>query len=178
MLLASATTLALVLAAAGCRSSEVFDGPDPLGGPPSLSPDVITLEAVIAAEASLIRAYQTAIGGASRAAAQRAELTTLLTQHQQHQAQLYARLVIPAGYAGRLGGRSGLGGRGASGGTASPQARGVPGSRPTGPAQLRAAERESAANLVRQLATAEPSLAQLFASIAACHATHVAALGG
>jgi hypothetical protein len=159
MLLASAATLPLVLAAAGCRSAEVFDGPDPLGGPPPLSPDVITLEAVIAAEASLIRAYQTAIGGASRAAAQRRDLTTLLTQHQQHQAQLYARLVIPPGYTGRLGGQGGLG----------------PGAGGDGLVHL---ERESAASLVRQLATAEPSLAQLFASIAACHATHVAALGG
>jgi hypothetical protein len=160
MLLASATILPLVLAAAGCRSSEVFDGPDPLGGPPPLSPGVITLEAVIAAEAGLIQAYQTAIGGESQAAAQRRDLTTLLTQHQQHQAQLYARLVIPPGYTGRVGGRGGPGGRAG---------------RKGGLAQL---ERESAASLVRQLATAEPSLAQLFASIAACHATHVAALGG
>jgi hypothetical protein len=165
MLLASATTLPLVLAAAGCRSSEVFDGPDPLGGPPPLSPGVITLEAVIAAEASLIQAYQTAIGRDARPAAQRGDLTTLLTQHQQHQAQLYARLVIPPGYKGRLGVRSALGEGG--GGPALAQGAGL--------AQL---ERESAAGLVRQLATAEPSLAQLFASIAACHATHVAALGG
>jgi hypothetical protein len=43
---------------------------------------------------------------------------------------------------------------------------------------LRAAERGSAADLVRQLGAAQPALAQLFASIAACHATHVAALGG
>jgi hypothetical protein len=163
MLLASATILPLVLAAAGCRSSEVFDGPDPLGGPPPLSPDVITLETVIAAEAGLIRAYQTAIGGGSHAAAQGRDLTALLTQHQQHQAQLYARLVIPPGYTGRAVGRGELGGR--SGGLA----RG---------GRLAQLERESAAGLVRQLATAEPSLAQLFASIAACHATHVAALGG
>ena len=45
-------------------------------------------------------------------------------------------------------------------------------------ARLRAAERASAADLVRRLATVEPALAQLFASIAASDATHAAALGG
>jgi len=155
MLIASATTLPLLLAATGCRSSEVFAGPDPLAGPPSLSPDVITLEAVIAAEGNLIQLYKTAINGVSRATA------SLLSQHEQHLAQLTARLVIPPGYRGRRG-----------------QAETAPGGRPAGLAQLRAAERESAADLVRQLGSAQPALAQLFASIAASHATHVAALGG
>ena len=45
-------------------------------------------------------------------------------------------------------------------------------------AQLRAAERASAADLVQRLATAPPALAQLLASIAASDATHVTALGG
>jgi hypothetical protein len=45
-------------------------------------------------------------------------------------------------------------------------------------AQLRAAERASAADLVQRLATVPPALAQLFASIAASDATHVTALGG
>ena len=45
-------------------------------------------------------------------------------------------------------------------------------------ARLRAAERASAADLVRRLATAPPALAQLLASIAASDATHVTALGG
>jgi hypothetical protein len=155
MLIASATTLPLLLAATGCRSSELFAGPDPLAGPPSPSPDVITLKAVIAAEGNLIQLYKTAISGVSRATA------PLLSQHEQHLAQLTARLVIPPGYRGRTG-----------------QAGTVPGGRPAGLAQLRAAERESAADLVRQLGTAQPALAQLVASIAACHATHVAALGG
>jgi len=157
MLLASATTLPLLLAAAGCRSSEAFAGPDPLAGPPRPSPDVITLEAVIAAESNLIHLYKTAISGDSRATA------PLLTQHELHLAQLQARLT---------------GVRGVRGGGEPPGARRVPGGRPPGPAQLRAAERVSAADLVRQLAGVEPALAQLFASIAACHATHVAALGG
>ncbi len=35
MLLASATTLPLLLATAGCRSSDAFAGPDPLAGRPA-----------------------------------------------------------------------------------------------------------------------------------------------
>ena len=45
-------------------------------------------------------------------------------------------------------------------------------------ARLRAAEQASAADLVRRLATVQPALAQLLASIAASDATHPAALGG
>jgi len=169
VLLASATTLPLLLAATGCRSSEAFAGPDPLAGPPSPSPDVITLEAVIAAETNLIRLYKTAISGVSRATA------PLLSQHEQHLAQLSARLVWPSGTSSPpgQGGQGGLGGRGAPPGPGG--SRGVV---PPGLARLRSAERESATSLVRQLGAAEPALAQLFASIAACHATHVAALSG
>ena len=166
MLLASATTLPLLLAATGCRSSEAFAGPDPLAGPPSPAPDVITLEAVIAAETNLIQLYKRAISGVSRAT------TPLLSQHEQHLAQLSARLVLPSATSSAPG-QGGLGGRGAPPGSGG--SRGVV---PPGLPQLRAAERESAANLVRQLGAAEPALAQLFASIAACHATHVAALDG
>jgi hypothetical protein len=159
MLLASATTLPLLLAATGCRSSEVFAGPDPLAGPASPAPDVITLEAVIAAETNLIHLYKTAITGVSRATA------PLLSQHEQHLAQLSARLVLPSAT------------------SSARQQRPSPGVASAAPARvtaahLRAAERESAADLVRQLGAAQPALAQLFASIAASHATHVAALGG
>ena len=157
MLLASATTLPLVLAATGCRSSEAFAGPDPLAGPPSPSPDVITLEAVIAAETNLIHLYKTAISGVSRATA------PLLSQHEEHLAQLSARLVLPSA-------------------TSSPPVPQHPSpgaaTEAVTAARLRIAERQSAADLVRRLGGAEPALAQLFASIAACHATHVTALGG
>jgi hypothetical protein len=160
VLFASATTLPLLLAAAGCRSAAVFAGPDPLAGPPSPSPDVITLQAVIAAEANLIDLYHAAVGGDPRGT------DTLLTQHEQHLAQLKARLVLPS----------------ATSPAAAP-GRPPPGAAPVAPARvtvarLLGAERASAAGLVRQLAGVEPALAQLFASIAACHATHVAALGG
>jgi hypothetical protein len=165
MLLASATTLPLLLAAAGCRSSDAFAGPDPLAGRPSPAPDVITLQAVISAEESLIYLYRTAIYGDSGAARSH-DLKPLLAQHEQHLVQLRARLIQPSG-------------------TPSAPARPSPSASATSTApghvtvaRLRAAERASAAGLLRRLATAEPALAQLFASIAASDATHVAALGG
>jgi hypothetical protein len=162
MLLASATSLPLLLAAAGCRSSEVFAGPDPLAGRPRLSPDVITLQAVIAAEHDLINLYRAAIYGGSGSASR--DLQSLLAQHGQHLTRLQARLVLPpsASPAARA--------------PASPSASTAP-ARVT-VAQLRAAEHASATSLVQRLATVEPALAQLFASIAACDATHVTALGG
>jgi len=160
MLLASATSLPLLLAAAGCRSSEVFTGPDPLAGRPRLSPDVVTLQAVIAAEHDLINLYRAAIYGGSGSR----NLQSLLTQHEQHLTRLQARLVLPpsASPAARA--------------SASPSASTAP-ARVT-VARLRAAEHASATSLVQRLATVEPALAQLFASIAACDATHVTALGG
>ena len=94
MLAASAAALPALLATAGCRSSDAFAGPDPLAGRPALSPDVITLQAVIAAERDMIALYQAAVKGipASRARA----LEGLLAQHRQHLARLQARLVLPA----------------------------------------------------------------------------------
>lgn len=166
MLAASAAALPTLLATASCRSSDLFAGPDPLAGRPALSPDVITLQAVIAAEHEMITLYQAAMAAvaaspsAAVAASPRAAvLADLLAQHRQHLSQLQARLVVPSG-------------------APSPSA-GVP--RVTGPgrvtvARLRAAERASAADLVRRLVTVPPALAQLFASIAASDATHVTAL--
>jgi len=164
MLLASATSLPLLLAAAGCRSSEVFAGPDPLAGRPRLSPGVITLQAVIAAEHDLINLYRAAIYGGSGSQA----LKPLLTQHQQHLARLQARLVLPPSASSAA--------RASAGASAGPSASTAP-ARVT-VARLRAAEHASATALVQRLATVEPALAQLFASIAACDATHVTALGG
>ena len=164
MLVASAAALPLLLGAAGCRSSDVFSGPDPLAGRPPLGHDVLTLQAVIAAEENMIDLYRTAISeGSGTSAASRARtLRSLLAQHQQHLVQLKARLVVPPGSSPSPGGTA----------STSPRASTV------GMAQLRAAERASAADLVQRLATVPPALAQLFASIAASDATHVTALGG
>jgi len=181
-LLASAA-LPLLLAAAGCRSSDVFTGPDPLAGRPPLGHDVLTLQAVIAAEENLIGLYRTAIGADHVTASRSRTLGSLLGQHEQHLAQLKARLIIPPGATpspSPSAARSSA--RGSADASASGSAASSPAAspRPTrvSTARLRAAERASAASLVRQLATAPPALAQLFASIAASDATHVTVLGG
>lgn len=160
MLLASAAALPLLLGAAGCRSSDVFSGPDPLAGRPPLGHDVLTLQAVIAAEENMIDLYRLAISGDS-GTTQARMLRSLLTQHQQHLVQLKARLIVPPGAS-------------ASPSSSSPSPR----ASTVSITRLRAAERASAADLVRRLATAPPALAQLLASIAASDATHVTALGG
>ncbi len=158
MLAASAAALPALLATAGCRSSDVFAGPDPLAGRPPLSPDVITLQEVIAAERAMIALYQAAVDAGARPAR---GLAGLLAQHRQHLSRLQASLVLPPGSA-----------------SASPSPSVSPSSSRVTVAQLRAAERASAADLVRRLDSVPPALAQLFASIAASDATHVAALGG
>jgi hypothetical protein len=165
-LLASAAALPLLLATAGCRSSDMFTGPDPLAGRPGPAPDVVTLAAVIAAEDNLIGLYRTALAGDAAATGRGHDLRPLLAQHEQHLTRLRARLIQPPGTATAV---------------ASPrpsaQASAAAPARVT-IARLRAAERASAAGLVRRLATVEPALAQLFASIAASDATHVTVLGG
>jgi hypothetical protein len=162
VLLASAAALPLLLGTAGCRSSDVFTGPDPLAGRPPLGHDVLTLQAVIAAEEHMIDLYRLAISGDSGASRARM-LRSLLGQHQQHLVQLKARLIVPPGASASP-----------SPSSASPSPR----ASTVSVAGLRAAERASATDLVRRLATAPPALAQLLASIAASDATHVTALGG
>jgi hypothetical protein len=162
VLLASAAALPLLLGAAGCRSSDVFTGPDPLAGRPPLGHDVLTLQAVITAEENMIDLYQLAISGDSGTTRART-LRSLLAQHQQHLVQLKARLIVPPGASPSP-----------SPSSASPSPR----ASTVSITRLRAAERASAADLVRRLATAPPALAQLLASIAASDATHATALGG
>ena len=119
----------------------------------------------------MINLYRAAINGDSGTTAQSRTLGPLLAQHEQHLAQLRARLIEPAGTPATPS-QTTRPSVSAGGGSASP-----------GPvrvttARLRAAERASAAGLVQRLATVEPALAQLFASIAASDATHVTALAG
>jgi len=162
VLLASAAALPLLLGTAGCRSSDVFTGPDPLAGRPPLGHDVLTLQAVIAAEENMIDLYRLAISGDSGTSRTRT-LRSLLGQHQQHLVQLKARLIVPPGASASP-----------SPSSASPSPR----AGTVSITRLRAAERASAADLVRRLAAAPPALAQLLASIAASDATHATALGG
>ena len=177
MLAASAAAVPVLLATAGCRSSDAFAGPDPLAGRPTLSPDVVALQAVIAAERAMITLYQSAVashlalstagptsGPTTGPATGRAGvLEELLAQHRQHLGQLQARLVLPAGSP-----------------SAQASSSASPGEAPVRVtiARLRAAESASATDLVKRLVSMPPALAQLFASIAASDATHVVALGG
>ena len=164
MLTASAAALPALLATAGCRSSDLFAGPDPLAGRPALSHDVITLQAVIAAEQAMIKLYQAAVGGRLGADG----LAGLLAEHRQHLGRLQARLVLPPGFSAASGSASQSASPSASPGV-------VPARLTIG--RLRAAEQASAAGLLRRLVTVQPALAQLFASIAASDATHAVALG-
>jgi hypothetical protein len=162
LLIASATTLPLLFATAGCRSADLFAGPDPLGGPPPLAHDTVVLDDVIAAEVMLISLYKLSLYKPAISAGH-AGLASLLAQHENHLNQLRARLVVPAGA------------RAAKSPSASPSPS-PSAAAPASIARLRDAERESAATLTRRLVTVSPALAQLFASIAASDATHVTAL--
>jgi hypothetical protein len=167
MLLASAAALPLLLGTAGCRSSDAFTGPDPLAGRPPLGHAVLTLQAVITAEENMIDLYRMAISGDSRSSQART-LRALLAQHEQHLVRLKARLIVPPGTSASPAGGPG---RPAGAGASTAPVR-------VTTSRLRAAERASAADLVRRLATVPPALAQLLASIAASDATHVTVLGG
>jgi len=180
MLVASATALPLLLAVSGCRSADAFDGPDPLAGRPSPGHDVVVLQAAISAEEALISLYVTATATATAKEGSKL-LASLLAQHRQHLARLRAALVLPPGPAtaspsvtASAGATASPGATASAGGSASGKGAGGKGAGVV--ARLRAAERASAAAGLRRLATVDPSLAQLLASIAACDATHVAAL--
>ena len=90
MLVASAAALPLLLGVAGCRSSDVFAGPDPLAGRPPLGRDVLTLQAVIAAEENMIDLYRAAISGDSGTSA--ADLVRRLATMPPALAQLFASI--------------------------------------------------------------------------------------
>lgn len=151
-------TVPLLLATAGCSSADLFAGPDPLGGPPSLAPETVTLDAAITAEEHLVAQYRSVLAGRGAGHATTL-LTSLLSQHEDHLTQLKARLTVPPGVSP----------------SPSPSASASAGVAAT-VAELRAAEQASAAALTRQLAGVSPALAQLFASIAASDVTHATAL--
>jgi hypothetical protein len=148
----------LLVMVAGCRSSALFAGPDPLGGPPALAADTATLEDAITAERALISLYSGFLGNhASRL------LEPMLAHHNDHLAQLTSRLLVPSGFPSPSASASGSA-------SASPAAVTMD--------ALRAAEQQSCTAMLARLPSVPPDLAQLFASIAACDATHAMALTG
>jgi hypothetical protein len=152
LLAASATTLPLFAALSACA------GPNPLAGPPPLSADVRSLLQAVTAEQNLIWIYKRTMVSYSALAA---GLAALLAEHQAHLDQLRASIVEPPG-------------KTVPATVTSKPA--VPGTPAAAIAQLRAAEQSASTAQLRRLAGASPSLAQLYASIAASEATHVTAL--
>src|ERR1700760_3242361 len=152
LLAASPTTLPLFLALSACK------GPAVLSAPPVVSPQTRMLLHAVGAELNLLWIYNKAIATYSALAP---ALAPLRAEHQAHLAQLRGRVVEPPG-------------------------RPVPGTVTTRPplaatraavlTQLRTAEQTAVTTLMSRLGGASPSLAQLYASIAASEATHVSAL--
>ncbi len=158
MLAASPTTL-LFLALSACK------GPAVLSGPPPVADQTQLLLHAVTAEQNLIWIYNKAMGAYS---ALRPTLAPLLAEHQAHLAQLTARVVEPPGKKDpgtvtvRAGGRKPELAATADGALV----------------QLRAAEQAAVARLLGRglLGSSSPSLAQLYASVAASEATHVTTL--
>jgi len=158
LLIASAAALPVLLTA--CRGVEV------LGTPPPPPADVQTLRSAIEHEAALVASYAalTATGGSAAPGSHAgtaggrtaAVLAAVLADHRQHLAQLKSRLVEPAGRSSAAAGPAA--GRGGTIQTI---------------AELEQAEQAASDRLIAELAGLPPTLAQLFASIAASEATHV-----
>jgi hypothetical protein len=154
--LAGAATAVPVLIS-GCRGVEV------LGTPPPPAPDVRLLRETIVSEHQLISRYHAVLAGPAKDAAAAQRLAALLTEHEQHLAQLRRRLVVPVGSAQSLAP------------AATPAVR-TPPDLAGALATLSAAEQAAARRLATGLLTVPPSLAQLLASISASEATHVPVL--
>jgi hypothetical protein len=153
LLAASATSVPMFFVLNACA------GPDPLAGPPPLSADVRGLLDAVADEQDLIWTYKKTMAAYSSSLAP--ALVPLLAEHQAHLTQLRARVIEPPGKTIP---------------SAAATRAAIPGTREAAIAGLRAAEQSAGTAQLRRLAAASPSLAQLYASIAASEATHVTAL--
>ena len=152
LLAASPSTLPLILALSACR------GPAVLSAPPTVSPQTRMLLHAVTAELNLIWLYNKTMAAYPGLAP---TLTPLRAEHEAHLQQLRSRVIEPAGK------------QVPSTVTATPKPAASRGAALT---QLRAAEQAAVATLMSRLGGASPSLAQLYASIAASEATHVSVL--
>jgi hypothetical protein len=152
LLAASPTTLPLFLALSACK------GPAVLSGPPPVSDQTTMVLHAVTAEQNLIWIYNKAAAAYSSLAP---TLAPIIAEHRAHLAQLRGRVIEPPGrqVPDRVTARPAIG---------TTKAAAL--------AQLRAAEKAAIATLMSRLGGASPSLAQLYASIAASEATHVTAL--
>jgi hypothetical protein len=153
LLAASPTTLPLFLVLSGCK------GPAVLGAPPVVSQQTQVLLHAVTAEQGLIWIYAKVM---SVYPALAAALSPLRAEHEAHLAQLRARVIEPPGR------------QAPAAVTARPF---IAGTQAAALAQLRAAEQAAVTAQMDRLAAAPASLAQLYASIAACESTHVSVLG-
>jgi hypothetical protein len=142
----------------GCKGIQV------LGTPPPPAPDVVALRGAISAEKLLVARYTTALSllQSQLPAPLQAAMRAVQTEHAEHLMQLKARLIEPPGSAVTP--------------SASPTPSasvGLTGGVSAAVMALELAEQAASDRLISQLAVLPPSLAQLFASIAASEATHV-----
>jgi hypothetical protein len=152
LLAASPTTLPLFLALSACK------GPAVLSGPPPVTDQTTMLLHAVTTEQNLIWIYnKTAVTYSGLAPV----LDPLLAEHKAHLAQLRGRVIEPPGR--RVPDKV----------TAKPA---IGATKAAALAQLAAAEQSAITTLMSRLGGASPSLAQLYASIAASEATHVTAL--
>jgi hypothetical protein len=152
LLAASPTMLPLVLALSGCKGTAV------LSAPPGVSPQTEMLLHALTSEQNLLWIYGKAVAAYPRLSP---VIAPLRAEHAAHLAELRARVIEPPGtqLPGTVTARPALG---ATEGAAL--------------AQLRTAEQAAVKTLMSRLDGASPSLAQLYASIAASEATHVSVL--
>jgi len=153
LLAASPTTLPLFLALSGCSGLAV------LSASSTVAPQTQMLLHAVTAEQNLIWIYNKAMAAFSGLAP---TLTPLRAEHEAHLAQLRSRVIEPPGK------------QVSSAVTAKPA---IGASQAAALAQLRAAEQAAVKTMMSRLNGASPSLAQLYASIAASEATHVSVLG-
>lgn len=169
LLTASAAVLPLLVTA--CKGIQA------LGTPPPPPADVRTLQAAIAAEAAMVARYASALKllaagstqqGTPAATAAYSSARTVQAEHVAHLEQLKSRLIQAPGArpSARPSPVSTSSGPAATGAAGTTGARGVL-------SDLERAEQAASARLIGELDGLPPSLAQLFASIAASEATHV-----
>jgi hypothetical protein len=153
LLAASPTALPLFLALSACQ------GPAVLAAPPTMSHQTHMLLHAVTAELNLISLYDEAIAAYP---ALRPRLAPLRAEHEEHRARLRSLVIEPAGR------------RVPQTVTSRPA---IAATRAAALAQLKTAERAAVRTLMSRLGGASPSLAQLYASIAAAEATHASVLG-
>jgi hypothetical protein len=153
LLAASPAALPLFLGLSACKGPGV---PAVLSGPPPVTDQTTMLLHAVTEEQNLIWLYDKASAIYPDLA-----LSPLLAEHKQHLAQLSARVVEPPGkqVPDTVTSKPAIGATSAA-----------------ALAQLRAAEQRAVKVLLSRLGGASPSLAQLYASVAASEATHVAVL--